>query len=101
MSLIREYRLPLMLDFSWRDKLFHALAYCILGVLFSIELRKDSIEGTKCILLSILLPIAFGGLIELLQEFFFAPRVGDWFDFIANAVGVVMAYLICKIFVTK
>ena len=101
LSLVKEIKLPFVVEFSWRDKLFHAAAYLVLGLLFGIELKKDHITGLKYWLLLLLLPVSFGGIIELLQEFCFAPRVGDWFDFLANTIGVVTACLICKIFVTK
>lgn len=101
MSLVKEIRLPFTLEFSWRDKLFHAAAYLVLGLLFGMELEKNNIAGFKYWLLLLLLPVTFGGIIELLQEFFFAPRVGDWYDFWANTAGVIIACLICRIFVTK
>lgn len=31
-----------------------------------------------------------GGLIEVLQEYVFINRFGDWFDFTANSLGAVL-----------
>ena len=101
MSLIREYNLTFLPEFSWRDKLFHAAAYFIFGLLLGYELRKDQISGVAYWSVLIFLPVIFGGIIELLQHYCFAPRVGDWFDFAANTIGVLIACLICRIFVTK
>lgn len=39
-------------------------------------------------------PILLSGLIELLQEYCTTYRGGDWFDFLANVTGVVLATLI-------
>ena len=100
-SLIKEYNLQLLPDFSWRDKLLHACAYCILGLLLGIELKACQICGKRYWLWLIITPICLGGLIEILQEYCFPPRVGDWWDFAANSFGVILATLICKIFVTK
>ncbi len=101
LSLIREYHLPIDITFAWRDKLFHALAYCVLGLLFGLELHKDAVVGIKYRLLLLSLPVALGGIIELLQEYLIAPRIGEWADFAANTIGVLTAYVICTIFVMK
>ena len=39
----------------------------------------------------VLFPILLGGLLELGQEYLTTCRNGDWFDFIANSIGVVLA----------
>ena len=41
-------------------------------------------------------PILYGGLMELLQEYYFPPRTGDWEDWIADIVGVLIAFFICR-----
>ena len=38
-----------------------------------------------------LLPIAISGLLELLQEYATDCRSGDWYDFVANTLGVLTA----------
>lgn len=100
LSLIKE-TLALEPLFSWQDKAFHAIAYCVLSVVFGVELWNENVREWRYWLFVLLLPIMYGGVMELLQEYCFPPRVGDWLDFIANAVGVILAGLICRIFVTK
>ena len=43
-----------------------------------------------------LLPMLMGGVIEILQAYCTGGRrSGDWIDFLADAVGVLLAQLIC------
>ncbi len=42
-------------------------------------------------LLAGLFPVFFGGLIEILQEYYFPPRTGDMIDFLADVAGVLCA----------
>ena len=48
-------------------------------------------------MLVVVFPIIYGGLIEVLQDKFFYPRVGDWADWLADIVGVVIGTVICMI----
>ncbi|MBR3564885.1 MAG: VanZ family protein [Paludibacteraceae bacterium] len=101
LSLIREVPLLWQPIFSWRDKIFHALAYTALTLLLFFEMRQDNVTEPRQTILLFCIPICLGGIIELLQHYFFAPRVGDWADFAANTIGTFAAFLICRIFVTK
>jgi VanZ family protein len=38
-----------------------------------------------------LVPILYGGVIELVQDNFFPPRAGEWGDFLADTLGVLAA----------
>lgn len=40
----------------------------------------------------ILLCVAYGGLLEIMQATVFSNRSGDWFDFIANSFGCLMGF---------
>jgi hypothetical protein len=42
----------------------------------------------------IILPIALSGIIELLQSYCTEHRGGDWLDFAANSLGVLLAALV-------
>lgn len=73
------------------DKIVHFCMY--FGLAFVIALNyifvnKGKIVILRLIIFAIMLPIIYGGIIELLQERYF-DRDGDWFDFLANAIGVV------------
>ena len=41
----------------------------------------------KAIVITIIISIAYGGLTEILQEYFVPKRTGDWFDFLADVIG--------------
>jgi VanZ family protein len=43
--------------------------------------------------LTILLCIAYGGSLEIMQTTIFSQRSGDWLDFIANSFGCAMGLL--------
>lgn len=42
-----------------------------------------------------LCPVLFSGSVELLQQYCTTYRSGDWFDFLANAAGALLASLFC------
>ena len=44
-----------------------------------------------------LAPILMGGLLELLQAYATTTRNGDWLDFVANTVGVVIGAIIGRL----
>ncbi|MCW8941274.1 MAG: VanZ family protein, partial [Flavobacteriales bacterium] len=54
---------------------------------------------------SISFSIIMGGLIEVLQEYVFINRYGDWYDFIANSLGAIIGvigfYSMRKFFVNR
>lgn len=72
------------------DKVVHIFMYLGLsGIIFFDETNyfRHSISR-KWIFYSILIfPITFGGIIELMQEYFTTTRTGDWFDFLFNVIG--------------
>mgnify|MGYP001225582125 CR=1 FL=1 len=43
---------------------------------------------------AVICPIAMSGIIELLQQYCTTYRGGDWFDFLANSLGVATATII-------
>jgi VanZ family protein len=48
-----------------------------------------------------LLPALYGGVIELMQMYFFQPRSAEWGDWIADVLGSLCATLIVIIFCKK
>lgn len=83
------------------DKWTHLVMYGgTVGVLWLEYWRAHYRRGTRLspvalVLLAVLLPIALGGLIELLQAYCTAGRrSGEWADFIADTLGVLLATLL-------
>lgn len=56
-------------------------------------IKPAPIHITPYILLSGI-SLAYGGLIEIIQENFSAFRTGDWQDFMADAAGVIFAFIL-------
>jgi hypothetical protein len=52
------------------------------------------IDHRRMLIGGILLPVALSGVIELLQAYATEHRGGDWLDFAANSLGVVLAALV-------
>ncbi len=81
------------------DKWTHAVMYLVLGFSLIFEYLRANKKSPK--LKSVLcfgfgsLPVAMGGLIEILQEYCTSGRrSGDWLDFLADSIGSTIAFLI-------
>lgn len=79
--------------FSWFDKLVH---FCMYGAISSLVWFEHWRAHAKTLrshaaLGAIVCPIVMGGLVELAQAYLTTYRTGDWFDFIANSLGVCAA----------
>ena len=77
------------------DKFVHFCMYGGLsGVLWIEFLRSHRLHDTPwwhAWIGAFLCPIAMSGLIEILQQYCTTYRSGDWFDFLANTCGVLVA----------
>ncbi len=85
------------------DKLVHLLMF---GVVSGVAFFENShyfrcfVPYIRLLMGSLVFPIIFGGMIELLQEYCSASRSGDWMDFLFDVVGIGMGYLLC-VFINK
>lgn len=79
------------------DKVFHCLFF---GILNWFYLRWASIVVLQNVLIKFVLitsaVIGYGGLMEILQGSFYSDRMADIYDFLANAVGCLLALLIIQ-----
>lgn len=100
LSLLREpnFKLP---DIHHADKYAHFLMYFGFSFCFIWDLFRDHKISFFHRLFSIVLPILWGGIIEILQEKFFYPRTGDWKDWLADIIGAIIGYsifiIVCKL----
>lgn len=80
------------------DKIAHFGLYFVLTAVICYELYRQRYQFNEKILWmwGLCYPILYGGLMELLQEYYFPPRTGDWEDWIADIVGVLIAFFICR-----
>lgn len=85
-------------SFEWElipfDKLVHFLMYLGLSGATAINyiyLKKGNTNNLKLLIGAFILPILYGGFIEILQNYYFPPREGDWYDFLADTLGSLSA----------
>ncbi len=72
------------------DKVVHFLMFFGLALVASVNYiyyKKGHVIILKLIAFAVGIPILYGGAIEILQAEFFYPRTGDWYDFLADALG--------------
>lgn len=72
------------------DKFVHFSMYFILSALMIWESKFSR----KFIIISILLGISYGIIIELLQQYVFVKRYFDIFDIISNSIGTISGLII-------
>ena len=84
--------------FEGQDKIVHFFLYASLSLAICRDLFRQSVafSSRKMYILAIILPILYGGLIEILQENFFPPRTGEWSDWFANILGVLTGYFLSR-----
>lgn len=76
------------------DKVVHFLMYFGLSGATAINyiyIKKGRVEMWKLLLGAFLIPVLYGGLIEIVQFYFFEGRSGDWGDFWADLLGSLAA----------
>jgi VanZ family protein len=88
-SLVRDPGIHLP-TFVGADKWVHLIMYTLLGAVATYDSIRIQLSGWRLWLVAILLPILFGGIIELVQEQWFAPRSGEWIDWLADGIGVII-----------
>jgi VanZ family protein len=81
------------LFFPGFDKLTHCGLFFVLNVLLCHGLLRNSSLRNLTLsrsFFSLLIPIAFGAVIEVLQAYIFTWRSGEWADLFADSVGTAM-----------
>lgn len=89
LSLLREPSISLPYVIGM-DKWIHAIMYLVL----TLTLLWDSQQSPKLWWIAGVFSAIFGGFIEVLQEQFFYPRTGDWMDWLADCIGVIVAIIV-------
>ncbi len=81
------------------DKLVHFLMFAGLTATLIWDFKGYKYSNSNFqffVLVCILFPIFFGGLIEILQSVYFAPRTGDWYDWLCDMAGVLAAWWVLQ-----
>ncbi len=88
--------------FENEDKLVHMLMYAGLCAILIFDFRlADKNNNTKSkhgYILCLIFPILLGGVVEILQPLYFAPRSASWFDFGANVSGILLSWIFMHVF---
>ncbi len=71
------------------DKLMHLLIFLVLMMLWQLSFYDRAFSGFWLLAL-------YGGAIELAQHFF-TSRFGDWWDLLADIVGLALALLLWQL----
>lgn len=72
------------------DKWAHMLMYALLGGIAWWDSTRCGVKAWWRVLVAVVLPILYGGIIEWVQGRWFYPRTGDWVDWMADAIGVLI-----------
>lgn len=82
------------------DKWTHILMYCLSEVSCWIEYShcyKKKMTHSAILLLW-LLPIFYGGSMELAQAYCTTERSGDWLDFLSNIIGCNIGFILGRLY---
>jgi len=73
---------------SWmpNDKLMHVLVFMVLMLLWQLSFWQRTATG-------LLTMTVYGGLVELAQHYL-TVRTGDWWDWLADICGIILALLL-------
>jgi len=88
LSLKKIDYIPIQLSHS--DKIYHAIAYFILGLTWLLSFPK-SLQKKKLKYAIVIFCIIYGIVIEVLQATLTAYRTASLLDVVANTVGVIVA----------
>jgi VanZ family protein len=64
--------------------------YAILGIAIYWDSIRQKMSGWLLWLIAMVVPMVYGGIIEIAQERWFAPRTGEWMDWLADCIGVIV-----------
>ncbi|HZK04015.1 MAG TPA: VanZ family protein [Bacteroidaceae bacterium] len=83
-------------SFKLSDKIAHFFLYLFFELLLWFEHGKNNNCFPKIsnLIIIIIFPILFGGVMELGQKYLTETRSAEWLDFIANTAGVLTAAVI-------
>ena len=81
------YQLP---PIAGGDKWVHWLVFAVLTLVMLWDGKRAELKSWQIWLLGLAFPVIYGGLIEILQEQFFYPRTGEWSDWFADGIGVLV-----------
>lgn len=83
---------PVWWEFPNSDKIIHGLLYMFLTfVMATAQLRQLKKINY---LITIVFPLIFGSIMEVLQYYLTTQRSAEWFDLLANSLGILTAVVL-------
>ena len=85
------------------DKYVHAVMYFVLSFTISLNLYQEytKYKSMTMVMWAVVIPILFGGLIEVMQDKFTVSRTVDALYLLADAIGAILGYLFASWFVPR
>lgn len=102
--LLSSSQMPNMPEGIPWDKLVHFGMFFFLSTVSLIDyfwLHKKNPSMYRWIFWGFFVPVFYGGIIELLQKYFFASRSAEWADWFADILGSLVATLLVIILLKK
>ena len=99
LSLTAIPKINLGLEIKSGDKFLHVLAYFTLSTVWLLALR-NKLNNISSRLLLIFSLVFYGIVLELLQGGITNYRTRDFFDVVANTIGILLAVLLIKKFIS-
>lgn len=85
-------------SFTYEDKLVHLLLYagltCVLIFDFRRYAKNNKTNTLGFVSVCLVFPVFLGGLVEILQPMYFAPRTGEWSDLLSDILGTLLGLLV-------
>lgn len=86
-------------DWLSPDKVVHLIIFGIQAVLFLYGFNAGKFKPNH--ILIFIATVAFAGLTEVLQVYVFVGRFGSVYDFIADAIGIVIGFVAYYLLISK
>ena len=99
--LVNVESIPVPARFLHFDKLAHfGMFFVLSGVIYYdyYKLHKGEPNKFRWLLFGLIIPVIYGGVIEIVQEHFFS-RSGEWLDFFADSMGSLSATALAFIYI--
>ena len=68
---------------------------------FSMSAKSTNIKKLDFVLICIIFPAIFGGIVEIIQPLLHEPRTASWVDWLADLVGVLTGFICMKLILRK
>ncbi|HEX3007764.1 MAG TPA: VanZ family protein [Bacteroidales bacterium] len=103
LSLMKQEALPhiSMFEFPNFDKIVHFIMYFVFATLLIhdfLHYSKIKLKHWQIIATSIIIVVGYGGFLEILQRIPSLHRSTDFFDFLANTSGAIVASITFRFF---